>query len=78
MGVVYGVTAEMVPEVTAGGGTAFGTVLFLSADELAVPALRLAPPPTESGATDHLQHWAAHVVYGGGLELVRSLILRWW
>ena len=76
MGIVYGVTAEMVPEVTAGGGTAFGTVLFLSADELAVPALRLAPPPTQSMPTDHLQHWAAHVVYGGGLELVRSLIER--
>lgn len=77
MGVVYGVAAEILPEVTSGGGTAFGTVLFLGADEIAVPTLRLAPPPTTTAPTDHLQHWAAHVVYGGSLELVRSLLRRW-
>ena len=77
MGIVYAVTAEMVPEVTAGGGTAFGTVLFLAADEVAIPALHLAPPPSDTAPTDHLQHWAAHVVYGGGVELVRSVVRRW-
>jgi uncharacterized membrane protein YagU involved in acid resistance len=76
MGVVYGVSAELVPEVTTGAGTAFGTLLFLGADEVAVPAFQLAPDPTETPAPDHLQHWAAHVVYGGSLELVRSLVLR--
>jgi uncharacterized membrane protein YagU involved in acid resistance len=76
MGIVYGVSAELLPEVTTGAGTAFGTLLFLGADEVAVPALQLAPPATETPATDHLQHWAAHVVYGGSLELVRSLIQR--
>lgn len=76
MGVVYAVTAEVLPEATAGGGTGFGTLLFLGADEVAVPALRLAPPPTETAPIDHLQHWAAHVVYGGSLELIRSLIRR--
>jgi hypothetical protein len=76
MGSVYGVSAELIPEVTTGAGTGFGTLLFLSADEVAVPAFRLAPPPTETAAPDHLQHWAAHVVYGGSLELVRSLLKR--
>ena len=76
MGVVYAVSAEIVPEVTTGAGTAFGTLLFLSADEVAVPAFQLSPPPTETPAVDHLQHWAAHVVYGGSLELVRNLITR--
>lgn len=76
MGAIYGVTAELVPEVTTGGGTAYGTLLFLAADEVAVPAFQLSPSPTETPATDHLQHWAAHVVYGGSLELVRSLIRR--
>jgi hypothetical protein len=77
MGVVYCVTAEVLPEASAGGGAGFGTLLFLAADEVAVPALRLAPQPTETEAPfDHLQHWAAHVVYGGSLELVRSLIRR--
>jgi hypothetical protein len=76
MGAVYGVTAELVPEVTTGGGTAYGTLLFLGAHEVAVPAFQLAPSPSETPATDHLQHWAAHVVYGGSLELVRSLLRR--
>ncbi len=76
MGVVYGVSAELLPEITTGAGTAFGTLLFLSADEVAVPAFHLAPPPTETAPTDHLQHWASHVVYGASLELVRSLLRR--
>ena len=76
MGAVYGVSAELVPEVTTGAGTAFGTLLFLGADEVAVPAFQLAPSPTETPGIDHLQHWAAHVVYGGSLDLIRSLIKR--
>jgi uncharacterized membrane protein (UPF0136 family) len=76
MGAFYGVTAELIPEVTTGGGTAYGTLLFLGADEIAVPAFQLSPPPTETAPTDHLQHWAAHVVYGGSLELIRSLLRR--
>ncbi len=76
MGIAYGVSAEFLPEISSGGGTAFGTMLFLVADEIAVPALRLSPPPTETAPTDHLQHWAAHVVYGGSLELTRSLLRR--
>jgi uncharacterized membrane protein YagU involved in acid resistance len=76
MGIVYGVSAELVPEATTGAGTAFGTLLFLGADEIAVPAFRLAPPPDQTPAPDHLQHWAAHVVYGGSLELVRTLLRR--
>jgi putative membrane protein len=76
MGIVYGVSAELVPEATTGAGTAFGTLLFFGADEVAVPAFRLSPAPADTPATDHLQHWAAHVVYGGSLELVRSLLRR--
>jgi uncharacterized membrane protein YagU involved in acid resistance len=76
MGIVYGVSAELVPDATIGAGTAFGTLLFFGADEVAVPALQLSPTPADTPATDHLQHWAAHVVYGGSLELVRSLLRR--
>lgn len=76
MGAFYGVTAELVPEVTTGGGTAYGTLLFLAADEVAVPTFQLSPPATQTAPTDHLQHWAAHVVYGGSLELIRSLLRK--
>jgi hypothetical protein len=76
MGVVYAVSAELMPEATTGAGTAFGTLLFLAADEVAVPAFQLSPSPMDTPAFDHLQHWAAHVVYGGSLDMVRSLITR--
>jgi uncharacterized membrane protein YagU involved in acid resistance len=76
MGIVYGVSAELLPEATTGAGTAFGTLLFLGADEVAVPAFHLSAAPTDTPAADHLQHWAGHVVYGGSLELARSLLKR--
>ena len=74
MGIVYSVSAELLPEATTGAGTVFGTLLFLGAHEIAVPALHLSSTPTETPAADHLQHWASHVVYGGTLELVRGLL----
>lgn len=76
VGVVYACTAEFLPEATTGSGAAFGTALFLAADEVAVPAFRLAPPPTQTPASDQLEHWAAHVVYGLTLELTRKLLRR--
>lgn len=76
MGIVYSATAEFFPDVARGGGTAFGTVLFLGADEVAVPAFHLSGPPTETPASGHLQHWAAHIVYGGALELTRNVLRR--
>ena len=74
MGLVYSTTAEWLPEVTTGGGTAFGTLLFLGADEVAVPAFHLSGPPTETPVSGHMQYWAAHVVYGATLELSRNLV----
>ena len=76
MGIAYGLGAEFLPIVSAGFGSAFGTALFLGADELAIPAFQLAPPPAEVAPKDHIEHWAAHVVYGSSLELTRSLIRR--
>lgn len=76
MGVVYSATAEWLPEVTTGGGSAFGTLLFLGADEVAVPAFHLSGPPTETPVSGHLQYWAAHVVYGATLELSRNVVRR--
>jgi hypothetical protein len=76
MGVVFAVAAEYFPQITTGAGLPYGTLLFLLADEVAVPALHLSPPPTETPASNHLQHWAAHLVYGSSLELLRSLTRR--
>ena len=63
MGIVYGVSAELVPEATTGGGTGFGTLLFFGADELAVPAFQLSPAPAPGApGFDHLQHDGGHHV----------------
>lgn len=75
-GISYAITSELLPELATGGGTAFGTLLFLVADKIAVPVLRLSPPPNETPASSHLQHWAAHVVYGGSLDLVRGVMRK--
>lgn len=76
MGLCYAATAEWLPEVTTGGGTAFGTILFLGADEVAVPAFQLSGPPKDVPMESHLEYWAAHVVYGATLEMGRNLIRR--
>ena len=71
MGGVYGGVAEYFPASRAGFGTLFGSGLFAGADLVAVPALGLSKLPTEQPATDHASHWAAHIVYGATVELVR-------
>src|SRR5205823_15047630 len=74
MGALYGVLAELSHSATAYAGTAFGTGLFLAADEIMVPALGLSKPPTQQHASDQLTHYAAHLVYGTTTELVRRCI----
>ncbi len=71
MGGVYGGVAEYSQSSRLGLGTLFGSTLFVGADEVAVPALGLAKPPTQQPAGDQASHWAAHVVYGATVELVR-------
>lgn len=76
MGALYGALAEATDLTTAGYGTFFGTLLFLGADELAVPALKLAPPPQEVALDKHLYGWVSHVVYGAALEGSRQGLRR--
>ncbi len=76
MGVLYGVCAEYFPPAASAGGSAYGTLLYLGADGVAVPALGLSPRPADTSASSHLQHWAAHIVYGTTAEVVRSSVRR--
>jgi putative membrane protein len=49
MGALYGVAAELFPNVaTRGFGTGFGATLFAVADEIAVPALGLSSKATDT------------------------------
>jgi putative membrane protein len=72
----YGVLAEVAPVVTVGDGVAFGTGLWLVADELAVPAAGLSKSPKEIPLTTHAYALASHLVYGWITETVRRAVRR--
>jgi putative membrane protein len=72
VGAVYGALAEMAPAVTKAGGTAYGTAVWLAGDEIGVPILGLAAPPTQYPLSVHANALATHLVYGASLDLVRK------
>lgn len=76
VGAVYGTASEMVPAITAGSGLLYGAAAWLAADEIGVPAFRLAPPPTETPASSHVSALAAHLVYGYVADLTRRNLLK--
>jgi uncharacterized membrane protein YagU involved in acid resistance len=73
-GTIYGALAARHPVVTAGHGTLYGTAVLALADEIGVPALGLAPGPTETPLHAHAYAWVGHLGYGVALETVRSLL----
>jgi len=75
-GGLYGGLAEYSSKVTSGFGTSFGGVLFSTADLLAVPALNLAPPPSDQPASALATPFAAHIIYGATTEFVRRILRR--
>lgn len=75
VGAVYGVLAETVPTSSAGYGTAYGSALWLTADEIGVPAFGLSQPPSEIPVTSHFKAFASHLVYGFATDLTRRALL---
>jgi hypothetical protein len=75
-GAEYGALAEYVPTTTLGAGMPFGASVWLTADEIALPALGLSKPPTAYPPSLHLYAFSAHLVYGFTLEAVRKLVRR--
>ena len=62
---VYGVAAEIAPIVTVADGLAFGTGVWLLADEVAVPKAGLSKPPKEIPLTTHIYALASHSFTAG-------------
>ena len=73
-GAVYGALAEMTPLATAGVGMLFGSTVWATADEIAVPALGLAPRQDEVPARAHAQSLLTHLVYGITAETARRAL----
>lgn len=82
MGALYGVMHEVAPKpmrslnpVLAGIG--YGGALFVGADEIAVPALGLAPSSKKKPMSQHIYGLASHVVYGVTGEMVRRTVRKY-
>ena len=71
LGGVYGAAAEFFPGVTAGLGVRYAAATWVTADEMIVPLLGLAPPPTETKLVDHAYGFVSHAVFGLSLEFAR-------
>lgn len=74
MGALYGAACELDERAATAMGLPFGTVLWLTADEVAVPALKLSTPPTEHPPSTHARALVAHLVYGMTTDLVRRAV----
>jgi hypothetical protein len=74
LGAVYGLLGAAVPILTAFRGMGFGAVTWALGDELAVAALKLAPPPRKKSAGELLGALAAHLVFGLTLDRTRRLL----
>jgi hypothetical protein len=74
VGALYGALSEVVPGLTAWAGLPFGAGLWLTADEVLVPARGLAPPPAEVPAREHGSAFSAHLAYALTAETVRRAL----
>ncbi len=70
-GMIYGIASEIEPMTTVGAGLLLGTAVWLIADDIVVPALGLAKPPTEYPLSTHAYGLSSHLVYGLTTDLVR-------
>ncbi|SRR5258708_1413649 len=76
VGAIYGAVAANHREITAVGGIPFGAAWWVVADEIAVPAARLAKGPTAYPVTIHASALAAHLVYGATTEAIRRALVH--
>ena len=71
LGLAYGVTVEVAPAVSFGGGLPFGVAAALALDDTLVPAAGLSRPAADYPLPVHAYSLASHLVFGGALEAVR-------
>ena len=73
-GGLYGVLAEVSPQVTTAAGLPFGAAFWLIADQVTVPLLGLKKGPTEYPVSTHVYSLASHLVYGMTAEFSRRAL----
>jgi uncharacterized membrane protein YagU involved in acid resistance len=75
VGAVYGGVMRHDGRAFSTRGAAFGATVWLLADELGMPLLRLSRPTRERSMDGHLQSLATHLVFGTVAEVVRARTL---
>jgi putative membrane protein len=75
VGAIYGAATVENPDIAAWGGVPFGASVWLIADEMGMPLVGLAKPPSDHPLQDHAATFASHLVYGVTTEAVRRLVL---
>ncbi|MEA3199864.1 MAG: hypothetical protein QOE90_1292 [Thermoplasmata archaeon] len=70
-GAIYGAAAEVTPLATILWGVPFGLAVWAAAPATTLPALGLAPPPSEVPAKAHATSLAMHALFGAATETVR-------
>ena len=73
-GAIYGFVAEILPPARMFNGLLMGTIVWWTADNMAVPAQKLGKPPEQVPPSKHAYALASHLVYGFTTELVRSIV----
>jgi uncharacterized membrane protein YagU involved in acid resistance len=76
VGAFYGAMASAAPVARAGAGAAYGSAVWLLADEIGVPVAGLSAGPIRTPPLRHLEAWASHLVYGLVTEGTRRAILK--
>jgi uncharacterized membrane protein YagU involved in acid resistance len=66
LGAIYGAASAVEPRIRAGHGLAYGAVVWLFADELALPLLRLGS--WRAPLVTHVRGLVAHLVYGASVD----------
>jgi putative membrane protein len=77
VGAIYGTLVESGHLMRAGWGLPFGAVVWLGAHAIAVPALGLSEPITQSEPGSEAAEFGAHLLYGVTVESVTCLLRRW-
>lgn len=74
IGAIYGFVAEILPPARMFNGLLMGTIVWWTADNMALPAEGLGKKPEETPPSKHVYSLASHLVYGFTTEFVRSVV----
>jgi len=74
IGAIYGFVAEILPPARMFNGLLMGTIVWWTADNMAVPAQGLGAKPEQTPPSKHAYALSSHLVYGFTTELVRSVV----